>query len=104
MFPISVLAGEVKLHPRTLRIYDQEGILKPQRSVKGRRFYSMNDMDLGRLIYKMTNSGISLAGVKLFLAMTKDLPIELKIDEFEALSTEIGLKQTVCNKGRKLKV
>jgi MerR family transcriptional regulator/heat shock protein HspR len=65
LFPISVLATELNVHQRTLRIYDDEGVLVPKRSLKNRRLYSMNDISRGRFIQYLTRElGLNLVGVK----------------------------------------
>lgn len=102
MFPISIVAGELKVHQRTLRIYDDEGLLVPQRSPKGRRVYSLDDLQLGKLIQAMTNSGLNLAGVKIFLLMTKEMSLEMRQEEFEKLAKEAKLEVNIqANRGRK---
>lgn len=101
MVPISVVADTLKVHQRTLRIWDKEKILVPKRTAKSRRLYSFEDIDLSRLIQRMTNSSVSLAGIKLFLALTKEMPIEIKVEEFEELSKELNLIYKESTKGRK---
>jgi MerR family transcriptional regulator/heat shock protein HspR len=68
LYPISVLATLLDVHQRTLRIYDDEKVLVPQRSPKGRRLYSNFDIEKGRFIQFLTRDlGINLAGVKIIL-------------------------------------
>ncbi len=65
MFPISIVADLLQVHQRTLRIYNAEEILVPQRSPKNRRLYSFNDIERGRFIQYLTRElGINLAGIK----------------------------------------
>jgi DNA-binding transcriptional MerR regulator len=72
MFPISTVADILRVHQRTLRIYDQEGLLSPKRSLKNRRLYSQNDIERGQLIQYMTRElGINLAGVKILFTTMK---------------------------------
>ena len=54
MFPISVVAEILKVHQRTLRIYDDETLLVPNRSPKNRRLYSFNDIERGKFIQYLT--------------------------------------------------
>jgi MerR family transcriptional regulator, heat shock protein HspR len=86
VFPISVIASILNVHQRTLRIYDAENILVPQRSLKSRRLYSIDDIKLGKLIQQMTHFGLNLAGVKIFLAISKDLSIDQKTEKFDEIS------------------
>lgn len=67
IYPIGVAAKLLDLHPRTLRIYEDEGLLKPER-VGNRRLYSTNDLTwvacLRRVIH---DDGISIPGIKKLL-------------------------------------
>jgi len=77
MFPISVVADILKVHQRTLRIYDDEGILVPNRSPKNRRLYSFNDIERGKFIQYLTRElGINLAGIKIIFHLLKQQKIE----------------------------
>lgn len=76
VFPISSIANELEVHQRTLRIYDDEKILVPRRSLKGRRLYSMYDLEKGKLVLYMTRElGINLAGVRIILELAKELKV-----------------------------
>lgn len=44
IFPIGIIAEETNLHPRTLRMYDEEGFVSPTRTETNRRKYSVNDL------------------------------------------------------------
>lgn len=84
-FPISTIANTVGLHQRTLRIYDEAGILTPERSEKNRRTYSMDDIEKAKLINFMTHEmGLNLNGVKLVFEL---LPKDLKVEEYETYYT-----------------
>jgi len=64
VYPIGVAAGLLQVHPRTLRIYEEENLIKPERR-NGRRYYSEEDMELIRCIRKLIHEdGINLTGVK----------------------------------------
>jgi len=66
MFPISAIAEILKVHQRTLRIYDDANLLSPLRSPKNRRLYSFNDIERGKFIQYLTRElGINLAGIKI---------------------------------------
>ena len=43
VYPISVASRLLNVHPRTLRIYEEEGLIKPERR-GDRRLYSQNDI------------------------------------------------------------
>ena len=44
IFSIADIADKLKVHQRTLRIYDHAQILSPRRTQKNRRKYSLNDL------------------------------------------------------------
>ena len=65
VFMISVAAELADMHPQTLRMYETRGLITPQRSPKGTRLYSQEDVDRLRRIQEMTAElGMNLAGVE----------------------------------------
>jgi len=65
VFMISVAAELAEMHPQTLRMYEQRGLISPQRSPKGTRLYSQEDVDRLRRIQELTcELGMNLAGVE----------------------------------------
>jgi MerR family transcriptional regulator/heat shock protein HspR len=79
VFMISIAAELIGVHPQTLRMYEQKGLLCPRKSLKNTRLYSQEDVDLGRYIQKLTQEmGMNLAGVR------KILDLERKIKSLEA--------------------
>ncbi|MFM9023394.1 MAG: MerR family transcriptional regulator, partial [Solirubrobacterales bacterium] len=65
VFMISVAAELAEMHPQTLRMYEQRGLISPKRSPKGTRLYSQEDVDRLRRIQEMTTElGLNLAGVE----------------------------------------
>jgi len=74
VFMISVAAELAELHPQTLRMYEARGLITPQRSPKGTRLYSQEDVDLLRRIQEMTAElGLNLAGVERVLELEEQL-------------------------------
>jgi len=70
IFPISVAAKLLDVHPRTLRIYEEEGLLKPARQ-GNKRFFSQDDIEWVRCLRKLIHEeGISIPGVKRLLDLT----------------------------------
>ncbi|MDO5334565.1 MAG: MerR family transcriptional regulator [Coriobacteriia bacterium] len=63
VFMIGVAAELAGVHPQTLRIYEQKGLVSPQRTRGNTRMYSQSDIDRLRLINELTSEGINLAGV-----------------------------------------
>ena len=68
VYVISIAASIAGCHPRTLRIYEEEGLLEPVRTDTNIRLYSDEDLQRVRVIRYLTqNRGVNLAGVKLLL-------------------------------------
>ena len=67
VYPIGVAAKLLDVHPRTLRIYEDEGLINPTR-VGNRRLYSANDLTwIGCLRRLIHDEGISIPGIKKLL-------------------------------------
>jgi MerR family transcriptional regulator/heat shock protein HspR len=69
VFMISVAAELAEMHPQTLRMYEQRGLISPKRSPKNTRLYSQRDVERLRRIQQMTAEGLNLAGVETVLAL-----------------------------------
>lgn len=69
LYMISVAAELCGMHPQTLRVYEQKGLVTPGRSRGNTRLYSANDIERLNLISKLTEEGINLAGVVRILDM-----------------------------------
>ena len=79
VYMIGIAAELIGVHPQTLRMYEQKGLLCPRKSIKNTRLYSQEDVDLGRYIQKLTREmGTNLAGVK------RILDLERKLERLEA--------------------
>ncbi len=79
VFMIGVAAELIGVHPQTLRMYEQKGLLCPRKSIKNTRLYSQEDVELGRYIQKLTQEmGTNLAGVE------RILDLEKKVEKLEA--------------------
>lgn len=67
VYSIGVAAQLVNVHPRTLRIYENEGLIKPARN-GNRRIFSQNDITwIGCLRKMIHDEGISIPGIKKLL-------------------------------------
>lgn len=69
LYMISVAAELTGMHPQTLRVYEQKGLVNPGRSRGNTRLYSRRDIERLNLISKLTEEGINLAGVVRILDM-----------------------------------
>lgn len=63
LYMISVAAELAGVHPQTLRIYEQKGLVSPQRTSGNTRMYSQADIERLQLINALTDEGINVAGV-----------------------------------------
>jgi MerR family transcriptional regulator/heat shock protein HspR len=71
---IGVAAELIGVHPQTLRMYEQKGLLRPRKSIKNTRLYCQEDVELGLRIQELTRDfGMNLAGVKRVLDMERRL-------------------------------
>jgi MerR family transcriptional regulator, heat shock protein HspR len=88
VFMISVAAELAEMHPQTLRMYEQRGLITPQRSAKGTRLYSQQDVERLRRIQEMTTElGLNLAGVERVLELEAQLErAQRKLEQLEAKS------------------
>ena len=69
-YMISVAADLVVMHPQTLRIYEQKGLVRPKRTAGNTRLYSDADVERLRLIQRLTTElGLNLAGVERVLLL-----------------------------------
>lgn len=70
IFTIGVAAEMLEVHPRTLRIYEQEGLIKPARKGKW-RYFTLDDIDWVNCLRDMIHkNGISIAAIKKLLLYT----------------------------------
>jgi MerR family transcriptional regulator/heat shock protein HspR len=73
-YMISIAAELVGMHPQTLRIYEQRGLVRPGRTAGNTRLYSEHDLERLRLIQQLTTElGLNLAGVEQVLRLEDEL-------------------------------
>ncbi|MGH2464624.1 MAG: MerR family transcriptional regulator [Candidatus Limnocylindrales bacterium] len=88
VYVISVAASIVSVHPRTLRIYEDEGLLCPARTATNIRLYSEEDVRRILWIRHLTqNRGVNLAGIKILFELEERLGtriLETLFDEANA--------------------
>jgi MerR family transcriptional regulator/heat shock protein HspR len=73
VFMISVAAELAEMHPQTLRMYEQRGLIAPKRSPKNTRLYSQRDVERLRRIQEMTAAGLNLVGVEIVLSLEEQV-------------------------------
>lgn len=98
VYVISVAAELVRVHPRTLRIYELEGLLCPARTRTNIRLYSENDIRRVLWIRHLTrNLGVNLAGVRVLFELEERLGtriLELLYEDGEALARATAAEST----------
>ena len=73
-YMISVAAELVGMHPQTLRIYEDKGLIRPKRTAGNTRLYSEADLERLRLIQRLTTElGLNLAGVEHVLRLQDEV-------------------------------
>src|SRR5918911_2848464 len=92
VYMISVAAELAGMHPQTLRIYEQRGLIEPKRSAKGTRLYSQEDVERLRRIQEMTaEMGMNLAGVERVFELEEKLAsVSRKVAGLERRARELG--------------
>lgn len=87
LYMIGVAASILGVHPQTLRMYEQKGLVNPQRTSGNTRMYSQSDIDRLELINELTNEGINLAGVIRILDLQGRL--DKRDDEIDGLRDRV---------------
>jgi MerR family transcriptional regulator/heat shock protein HspR len=88
---IGIASELIGVHPQTLRMYEQKGLLRPRKSIKNTRLYSQEDVELGRYIKKLTQElGMNLAGVRKVIDLERQVA-RLEV-EVRALREELDRK------------
>ena len=78
VYVISVAATLVSAHPRTLRIYEDEGLICPARTPTNIRLYSESDIRRITWIRHLTqNLGVNLAGIRVLFELEERLGMRI---------------------------
>jgi MerR family transcriptional regulator/heat shock protein HspR len=79
VYNISVAAELVGVHPRTLRLYEEMGLVAPARTEGNTRLFSNADIELlQRIRFLIQEMGLNLAGVKLILKIEAKMNIRIE--------------------------
>lgn len=101
VYLISIVAKNLEIHPQTLRQYEKEGLIEPDRTAGRMRLYSQRDVDRIKTILTLTRDmGVNLAGVDVVFQL-KDR-IEEYEKEIENLRLEIEKLSENSNSKRSL--
>ncbi len=69
LYTIGIASELLGVHPRTLRIYEQRGLIKPARR-GGQRFFSNADLQRVRCVRELIHSeGLNIEGIARLLAL-----------------------------------
>ncbi len=96
LFIISSAADLLGVHPRTLHLYEEKGLIAPVR--KGnRRFYSANDVQWIRAIrYLIHERGLNLEGLRRLLALMALLEYKSASQEIQAQCQPFVGRRSPC--------
>ncbi len=79
---ISIAAKLLRVHPRTLMLYEKEGVFTSHRTDTKRRMFSIDDLNRLQFIKFLTQEvGLNLSGVKIFfqaMEVAKKADVDLK--------------------------
>jgi MerR family transcriptional regulator/heat shock protein HspR len=104
VYVISVAASIVAAHPRTLRIYEEEGLVCPARTATNIRLYSDEDIRRITWIRHLTRDrGVNLAGIRLLFELEERLGtriLESLYDEGTRRQAEATAADEASSKGR----
>ncbi len=91
VYMISVAAELADMHPQTLRIYEQRGLITPKRSPKGTRLYSQEDVERLQRIQELTGDmGMNLAGVERVFELEQQIErMERRLERMQREAEEI---------------
>jgi MerR family transcriptional regulator/heat shock protein HspR len=93
-YVISVAAQILGVHPQTLRLYEREGLVEPQRTGGKIRLYSEYDIEKIRFVMRLTNDlGVNLAGAEAILYMRERMVQMHELLEQTRRQMEIELEQ-----------
>jgi len=100
VFVISVAAELTGLHAQTLRQYDRLGLVSPSRTRGGGRRYSTRDVELLREVQRLSQEGVSLAGIQRILDLENHVTaLRSRVEE---LSSELAAAQAALSVGARV--
>ena len=73
-YSISIVAKMFSVHQQTIRMYEKEGLIAPNRTEGNTRLFSEEDVDrLEQVIHLTHKMGVNLAGVQMILKLQKKI-------------------------------
>ena len=71
-YSISAVAGMLEVHQQTIRLYEKEGLITPQRTDGGTRIFTDEDVDkLEEIIHLTHGLGVNIAGVNMIMRLQR---------------------------------
>ena len=75
-YMIGVAAELLGMHPQTLRMYEQRGLIRPRRTPGGTRLYSDDDLERVRRVTQLASGlGVSLQGAEYVVSLEDEAAI-----------------------------
>jgi len=100
VFVISVAAELAGMHAQTLRQYDRLGLVSPSRTRGGGRRYSTRDVEQLREVQRLSQEGVSLAGIRRILDLESHITaLQSRVEE---LGTELAAAQAALSTGTRV--
>ncbi len=93
VYIISVAARILEMHPQTLRKYERLGLINPGRTIGMLRLYSREDIRKVRLIRRLSDMGLNLAGIEFALGAADNL--QLLNRRLQALADDDESRQAI---------
>lgn len=100
VYIISVAAELAGVHPQTLRIYEQKGLIRPLRTSGNTRRYSDDDIERLRAIQRLTDEGLNLAGVRRVMELQVEIGrLRQRVQE---LQEQLEHRRAIAMPGRRV--
>ncbi|MGT2960369.1 MerR family transcriptional regulator [Streptococcus caballi] len=99
VFPIGTVMKLTDLSARQIRYYEDQDLIKPERSSGNRRMYSLNDIDRLLEIKDFLNEGLNIAAIKREYTVRKDKTLRKQKSLTDADVRRI-LQDELRNQGR----
>ncbi|MGE0087204.1 MAG: MerR family transcriptional regulator [Desulfococcaceae bacterium] len=92
-YTISQIAEQLDISPRTIRFYEEKGMIMPRRSSGNQRVYNSGDRARLRLILRGKRFGFSLEEIAKMIGMADNVPDEEEQIEKSLAYGEAKLKE-----------
>jgi MerR family transcriptional regulator/heat shock protein HspR len=84
-YSIGVVSEMLGIHPQTIRYYEKEGLIRPNRSPGQTRLYAEEDVQRLRVIHSLARDhGVNMAGIRVVLQLRESYEQEIRRIEAES--------------------